>query len=103
MTSYRCHGAPVAYAIALELILVRAQELELDVSAITLSEGDSGAADEPSFWSLGFTFSKTVRSEEWQRTQTAVSYLLRPYWCEANLAGDRLALDLLRKMPGAFS
>lgn len=103
MTSYRCHGSPVAYAIALELILVRAQELELDVSAITLSEGDTGAADEPSYWSLGFTFSKTVRSEDWHRTQTAVSYLLRPYWCEANLHGDRLALDLLRKMPGAFS
>jgi hypothetical protein len=101
--AYRCHGTAVAYAIAIELILVRIQQLELEVSRIVLEPGEEGDADEPSFWSLEFRLSEALKDEDWLRTQTAVGYLLRPYWCEAHLRESVLVLDILKKMPEAFS
>ena len=41
-TVHRCHGSPVAYAIAIELVLSKVEALDLDIESIRLIPLDSG-------------------------------------------------------------
>ena len=102
-SAWRCFGTPVAYAIAIELILVHAAQVDATLEAVRLRSGDLEPEDEPGFWILEFDFSRGIEDADWLRVQTAIGYLLRPYWCEAKAHGDSARLEILRKMPDAFS
>ena len=102
-TVHRCHGSPVAYAIAIELVLSKAEALDLDVESVRLIPMDSGNDEEPGFWALQFAFKAPIDAALWERTCTATGYLLRPYWCEAGIEGSVLSVEVLRKMPSLLS
>ena len=102
-TVHRCHGSPVAYAIAIELVLSKAQALDLDVESVRLIPLDSVNDEEPEFWALQFAFTTPLDAALWERTCTATGYLLRPYWCEAGIEGSVLSVEVLRKMPPLLS
>ena len=102
-TVQRCHGSSVTYAIAIELVLSKAEALDLDVDSVSLIPLDSCNDGDPEFWALQFVFDKPIDAALWSRTCTAVGYLLRPYWCEAGIEGSVLSVEVLRKMPSLLS
>ncbi len=64
---------------------------------------ESSVDGDSEFWALRVFFDSPLEAKEWERTCTAVDYLLRPYWCEAEIDDSVSTGEVLKKMPTLLS